>query len=212
MLDKPYLFEIARLCRVTIGAADRVFEAYPPEEDQPRPTMIATPDPLDSLYVALNAAARIGDFIDAPAARDRETASKRSVAIRQAVGDPQLLVIPDRHARNSIEHYDERLDDVRRKLVGLRLERQYAAAESLVLSDMTLEDAPEFPFKVYSSAMLPNRLIFPLRVYEMNSATFYTIEDVTIDLRGLRQDAATLLAGITGDQHNPFMTYIGPSS
>jgi hypothetical protein len=122
------------------------------------------------------------------------------------------LVVADRDARNSIEHYDERLDDVRRKLVGLRLERQYVAVESLVLSDMRLEDAPEFPYRVYSSAILPNRLLFPLRVYEMNSATCYMIEDVTISVRGLRQDATTLLEGITGDKHNPFMAYIGPSS
>ena len=174
--------------------------------------MIATPQHLDSLYVALNAGARIGNFVDAPAARDRKAASDRSMAIRHAVGDPELSVVADRDARNSIEHYDERLDLVRAKLSGLRLQGQYVAVESLVLSEMRLENALEFPYQVYSSPILPNRLLFPFRVYEMNSATFYTIEDVTINLRGLRQDATTLLAGITGDQHNPFMTYIGPSS
>jgi hypothetical protein len=167
---------------------------------------------LNSVYIALNAGARIGNFLDAPAARVPGLAGDRSNAIRRALGDPNLPVISDRAARHSIEHYDERLDAVHSRIDGLKLQGQYYAAESIVLSEMCPEDSPEFPYRVYRFPPMPTKLIFPLRVYEMNSGVFFTLEEVKISLHGLKADAAELLSRIEGDQRNPFFRVIGPQS
>ena len=209
---KPYLYEIARLCRVTIEAIDRVFEAYPPESQPGYAKMDANATALNSVYIALNAGARIGNFLDAPAPRKPGPAGVRSDALRQAVGDPDLPIIADREARHSVEHYDERLDAVRSRLEGLKLQGRYFAAESIVLSEMHQEDSLEFPYRVFRFPLMPASLIFPLRVYEMNSGVFFTIEDVRISLHDLKADTVSLLSRIEGDQRMPFFSVIGPQS
>lgn len=180
-----HLFALARSIR---DGCDAVFKLAPvPAKDGYIKVSVELHAQIDSVLID---AANLKKLVR-PSAERRSKESARQFAFRQVrmaeldslLAGVAITTIEETQTRNSIEHFDEYLDDLGASLEAGEPPPKPAAGYNLAFSS----------WKVVETVV--RKELYPLRVYVADEATYYNFER-RISLAALRAEAETILARI----------------
>jgi len=154
---------------------------HPPENG---PYLQVNPSIHAEIFGVLAQAAAIKKLISQPAAKSKGESGRavklrrrRAQFFRELLMPLELTEILDVKVRNTIEHFDEYLDDAVIKVSDPATRSSPWAAYNMVLSDW--------------SVFTPR--IFPIRVYITSEKTFYNMQ-WSIDLGKLHSEASSIIS------------------
>jgi hypothetical protein len=187
IVDSPmagiYLFELLWLAEDVIRRIDRVFEEAPPPK-VPRDSYIKAGSVSADIYALLSDAAKIRTLITPRAKRTQQSDDLYELMVRRAhwlsrdiLGGLDLPTIRSAEVRNSIEHFDERLDESAMGLQDGTIERPAIMPLDMAIGNRgtILSFAKDYV------------TVHPMRVYVADERTFMN-GAVKIDLQALRDE------------------------
>jgi len=198
-INTLYETELGRLAETTRAACDALFAAIPS-----KPFLLFVNPPTHQLiYNVVLPAGRIQKLIVAANKKRGETRAEwefrrdRVSHLRTVLGNVSLPTVESAAVRNSLEHFDERLDDINRHLIAWRAaspgERTVLTGIGLIVWDTVAapESTPDLPL-VRLAGGPPNSLPFvPIRLYAARSRLLMHWDDV-LNLQALRDECAAI--------------------
>ncbi len=183
-LHTIYFAELYRLAHDVVAAIGRASKVL--EGRQNQDFLITAPEPMDSLIAAVGAAANLSKLLDDNRPRRMsddawDVRRQRVASLRSALAGLELPTILSRDLRNSIEHFDERLDE-------LVAEERNTSGRSLIYN-MTVSRLAVLP-----PLGVPGEL-FPLRVFEASTGILSNFGE-QIDTQELAEEAASIMAAL----------------
>lgn len=183
-----YHREVCWLAHTVAQRCERVFAAVP--ASPPEYLHVAAPVHQEIL-LALSAAGRISRLLDVPKKRDKkhetqaefEQRKRRALGLRKMLKRVDTTVIDSRSVRNSLEHFDQRID----RFVVESRQREFSgpayAMQNFVVSSWQAVEEYE---------QLRGAEIDAIKLYVAAERTYYNFGD-SVDLGTLHDEASSIL-------------------
>jgi hypothetical protein len=182
-----YLFELLWLAKDIIRRIDRVFEEAPPPK-VPSDSYLKPGSVSADVYALLSDAAKIRSLITRRSKRREQREDLYQLMLRRTrwlsqdiLGGLELPTIRSAEVRNSIEHFDERLDESAMGFQDGTIERP-----AIMPLDMAIGNRGTILSFAKGYAT-----IHPMRVYVADERTFMNA-DAKIDLQALRDECVLI--------------------
>jgi hypothetical protein len=196
MIVGVYVHHLFALAKAVRDGCDQVFADAPiPPSDGYIKVNPGLHSRIDGILID---AANLKKLIKTPAERGKSESQRtfrfrrqRTEALTEFLRGLSLEAISDVQVRNSLEHFDEYLDQLGAKLEDGEQPPKPAAAYNIVFSSWNVARA------------VAQREVYPLRVYVADERTYFNF-DRRINLGMLREEAAAITQRIeaTGELHN----------
>lgn len=180
ILQKVYLFEIWSLAQAVKTKAERVFEET---KDLKGHSQRADPKVHALIASLLSDAANLKKLVVTPPHRIRDESPRmhklrvsRAASLNRTIAAVPLPTLLDPKVRNTLEHFDEYLDEA-----NLMLTDSKGGPAALAAFNLSLSSWSVFTDKIY-----------PVRVYIVSERKFYNMK-WSVDIGAMHEEASALL-------------------
>lgn len=151
-----YVRELYNLSVAVREKCQQIFDKTPPVPERPNRYIAHNPEVNVLIYGVLIDAANIKKLIVTPSAKGKNETRRqfdlrryRAALVKDAIGAVQLREILDQKVRNTLEHFDEYMDEAVLLLSDPGKRPSPGAAFNMTLSSRDVFQPPIFPIKMY---------------------------------------------------------------